>query len=115
MNVGALLHQLLLTPSCRFCSRGKTARVINYEEFQKALEELAPKRFKDKSKEEALESLFQLVAGKEPVNLGVTVSSPHHWRWQERGMGGKELGETKVLERGWLRYGTEKGHGEAWL
>uniref|UniRef100_A0A668UKR5 Tubulin polymerization-promoting protein family member 3 n=1 Tax=Oreochromis aureus TaxID=47969 RepID=A0A668UKR5_OREAU len=31
----------------------KTSRVINYEEFQKALEELAPKRFKGQSKEES--------------------------------------------------------------
>lgn len=56
------------------CCRGKTARVINYEEFKKALEELAPKRFKDKSKEEAYEAICQLVAGKEPINVGVTVS-----------------------------------------
>lgn len=55
--------------------RGKTARVINYEEFKKALEELAPKRFKDKSKEEAYEAICQLVAGKEPINVGVTVSA----------------------------------------
>uniref|UniRef100_A0A8C9FK23 Tubulin polymerization-promoting protein family member 3 n=1 Tax=Pavo cristatus TaxID=9049 RepID=A0A8C9FK23_PAVCR len=53
--------------------KGKTARVINYEEFKKALEELAPKRFKDKSKEEAYDAICQLVAGKEPINVGVTV------------------------------------------
>ncbi|XP_053127563.1 tubulin polymerization-promoting protein family member 3 isoform X2 [Hemicordylus capensis] len=59
--------------------KGKTARVINYEEFQKALEELAPKRFKDKGKEEAYQSLCQLVAGKEPANVGVTANySSHH-------------------------------------
>ncbi|NXN13364.1 TPPP3 protein, partial [Indicator maculatus] len=52
--------------------KGKTARVINYEEFKKALEELAPKRFKDKSKEEAYDAICQLVAGKEPINVGVT-------------------------------------------
>lgn len=57
-----------------FACRGKTARVINYEEFKKALEELAPKRFKDKSKDEAYEAICQLVAGKEPINVGVTVS-----------------------------------------
>uniref|UniRef100_A0A3P8YMU3 Tubulin polymerization-promoting protein family member 3 n=1 Tax=Esox lucius TaxID=8010 RepID=A0A3P8YMU3_ESOLU len=34
--------------------KAKTSRVITYEEFQKALEELAPKRFKGQSKEEAL-------------------------------------------------------------
>lgn len=55
--------------------RGKSARVINYEEFKKALEELATKRFKGKSKEEAFDAICQLVAGKEPANLGVTVSA----------------------------------------
>ncbi|XP_077166318.1 tubulin polymerization-promoting protein family member 3 [Paroedura picta] len=52
--------------------KGKTSRCINVEEFKKALEELAPKRFKDKGKEEAFDAICQLVAGKEPVNLGVT-------------------------------------------
>lgn len=60
--------------------RGKTARVINYEEFKKALEELAQKRFKDKSKEEAFEAICQLVAGKEPINVGVTVSASRRRR-----------------------------------
>ena len=55
--------------------RAKSARVINYEEFKKALEELAPKRFKGKSKEEAFDAICQLVAGKEPANVGVTVSA----------------------------------------
>ncbi|XP_068451476.1 tubulin polymerization-promoting protein family member 3 [Clinocottus analis] len=50
----------------------KTSRVITYEEFQKALLELAPKRFKGKSQEEALESINKLVEGKEPANAGVT-------------------------------------------
>jgi len=38
-----------------------------------ALQELAPKRFKGQSKEEALESIFKLVEGREPSNAGVTV------------------------------------------
>nr|XP_046254564.1 tubulin polymerization-promoting protein family member 3 isoform X2 [Scatophagus argus] len=50
----------------------KTSRIITYEEFLRALEELAPKRFKGQSKEEALESIFKLVEGKEPTNVGVT-------------------------------------------
>ncbi|XP_076003095.1 tubulin polymerization-promoting protein family member 3 [Genypterus blacodes] len=50
----------------------KTSRVITYEEFQKALEELALKKFKGQSKEEALQSLIKLVEGKEPTNVGVT-------------------------------------------
>ncbi|XP_051234165.1 tubulin polymerization-promoting protein family member 3 isoform X1 [Dicentrarchus labrax] len=50
----------------------KTSRVITYEEFRRALDELGPKRFKGQSKEEALESIFRLVEGKEPSNAGVT-------------------------------------------
>ncbi|KAK5909079.1 hypothetical protein CgunFtcFv8_017082 [Champsocephalus gunnari] len=50
----------------------KTSRVITYEQFQMALQELAPKRFKGQSKEEALESIFKLVEGCEPSNAGVT-------------------------------------------
>ncbi|KAM3625886.1 uncharacterized protein V6R79_019248 [Siganus canaliculatus] len=50
----------------------KASRVITYEEFVRALEDLAPKRFKGQSKEEALESIFKLVEGGEPANAGVT-------------------------------------------
>lgn len=46
---------------------------MTYDEFHKALEELAPKRFKGKSKEEALQSIFKLVEGRGPTNAGVTV------------------------------------------
>lgn len=35
--------------------RGKSVRVINYEEFKKVLEELVIKRFKGKSKEEVFD------------------------------------------------------------
>ncbi|KAM4631342.1 tubulin polymerization-promoting protein family member 3 [Polymixia lowei] len=52
--------------------KAKMSRVITYEEFQKALEDLAPKRFKGQSKEEAMQSIFMLVQGKEPTNAGVT-------------------------------------------
>ncbi|TNN29668.1 Tubulin polymerization-promoting protein family member 3 [Liparis tanakae] len=54
----------------------KASRVLTFEEFQRALEELAPKRFKGQSKEEALESMSQLVEGQEPTNAGVTVRPP---------------------------------------
>ncbi|XP_068181596.1 tubulin polymerization-promoting protein family member 3 [Antennarius striatus] len=50
----------------------KTSRVITYEEFVRALVDLAPKRFKGQSKEEAQESIFKLVEGGEPTNVGVT-------------------------------------------
>lgn len=55
--------------------RAKSARVITFEQFNQALTELAAKRFKGKSQEEALQQLYGLLVGKEPANLGVTVST----------------------------------------
>ncbi|KAF3687452.1 Tubulin polymerization-promoting protein family member 3 [Channa argus] len=52
--------------------KAKSARVFTFEQFNQALTELAPKRFKGKSKEEALQQLYGLIAGKEPANVGVT-------------------------------------------
>lgn len=64
--------------------RAKSARVITFEQFNQALTELAAKRFKGKSQEEALQQLYGLLVGKEPANLGVTVStSPHSLRPHE--------------------------------
>uniref|UniRef100_A0A8C8AMW6 Tubulin polymerization-promoting protein family member 3 n=1 Tax=Otus sunia TaxID=257818 RepID=A0A8C8AMW6_9STRI len=93
---------------------GKTARVINYEEFKKALEELAPKRFKDKSKEEAYEAICQLVAGKEPINVGVTkaktvgaverltdtskYTGSHKERFDESGKGKGKSGRENIVD-----------------
>ncbi|MGH0144731.1 UNVERIFIED_CONTAM: hypothetical protein FKN15_011415 [Acipenser sinensis] len=54
--------------------KAKTARVITFEEFKKALVELGLKRFKGKSEEEAVSSIYKLIEGKEPANVGVTVS-----------------------------------------
>lgn len=54
--------------------RAKTARVITFEQFNQALMELAPKRFKGLSKEEALQQLYGLIVGEKPANMGVTVS-----------------------------------------
>lgn len=59
--------------SILLCVRQKTARVLTFEDFQRALEALAPKRFKGQSEENALRSIFSLVEGKEPTNIGVTV------------------------------------------
>ena len=56
------------------CVRAKTARVITFEQFKQAMTELAPKRFKGKGQEEALQLVYGLIAGKEPTNVGVTVS-----------------------------------------
>ncbi|XP_028308050.1 tubulin polymerization-promoting protein family member 2 [Gouania willdenowi] len=52
--------------------KAKSARVITFEQFKQALTEFAPKRFKGKSKEEALQQMYSLIAGKEPANVGVT-------------------------------------------
>ncbi|XP_037018578.1 tubulin polymerization-promoting protein family member 3 isoform X1 [Artibeus jamaicensis] len=94
--------------------KGKSARVINYEEFKKALEELAPKRFKGKSKEEAFDAICQLVAGKEPANVGVTkaktggaverltdtskYTGSHKERFDESGKGKGIAGRQDILD-----------------
>ncbi|TFK00260.1 Tubulin polymerization-promoting protein family member 3 [Platysternon megacephalum] len=94
--------------------KGKTARVIGYEEFKKALEELAPKRFKGKSKEEAYEAICQLVAGKEPTNVGVTKATTggavdrltdttkytgsHKERFDESGKGKGKSGRENIVD-----------------
>lgn len=94
--------------------KGKTARVILYEEFNKALEELAPKKFKGKSKEEALEAMHQLIVGKEPVNIGVTktlnagavdrltdtskYTGSHKERFDDTGKGKGKSGREDIVE-----------------
>lgn len=67
-------HNKVCTISILF-GRAKSARVITFEQFNQALTELAAKRFKGKSQEEALQQLYGLLVGKEPANLGVTVST----------------------------------------
>ncbi|XP_023140052.1 tubulin polymerization-promoting protein family member 2 [Amphiprion ocellaris] len=52
--------------------KAKSARVITFEQFNQALTELAPKRFKGKNKDEALQQLYGLIIGREPTNVGVT-------------------------------------------
>ncbi|XP_051518815.1 tubulin polymerization-promoting protein family member 3-like [Myxocyprinus asiaticus] len=52
--------------------KAKTARVITFEQFTSAMSELASKRFKGKSQEEAVQLLYGLIAGKKPDNIGVT-------------------------------------------
>ncbi|XP_044058447.1 tubulin polymerization-promoting protein family member 3 [Siniperca chuatsi] len=92
----------------------KTSRVITYEEFRRALEELAPKRFKGQSKQEALESIFKLVEGREPTNIGVTkvaktatvdrltdasrYTGSHKERFDESGKGKGREGREELVE-----------------
>ncbi|XP_069460437.1 tubulin polymerization-promoting protein family member 3-like [Ambystoma mexicanum] len=94
--------------------KAKTARVINYEEFKKALEELASKKYKGKSQEEAFEAICQLIAGKEPTNVGVTKATStkaverltdpskytgsHKERFDETGKGKGKSGRETVVE-----------------
>ncbi|XP_008057243.1 tubulin polymerization-promoting protein [Carlito syrichta] len=58
--------------------KGKSCRTITFEQFKEALEELAKKRFKDKSDEEAIREVHRLIEGKAPIISGVTkaISSP---------------------------------------
>ncbi|XP_078139740.1 tubulin polymerization-promoting protein family member 3 [Centroberyx gerrardi] len=94
--------------------KAKTSRVITYEEFQKALEDLAPKRFKGQSKEEAVQSIFKLVEGKEPTNAGVTkvaktaavdrltdtskYTGSHKERFDQSGRGRGRSGREEIVE-----------------
>ncbi|XP_078100519.1 tubulin polymerization-promoting protein family member 3 [Sander vitreus] len=97
----------------------KTSRVITFEEFQRALEDLAPKRFKGQSKEAALESIFKLVDGRGPSNVGVTkvakvaaldrltdasrYTGSHRERFDESGRGkGREGREDTVENTGYV-------------
>uniref|UniRef100_A0A8C6ME09 Tubulin polymerization promoting protein n=1 Tax=Nothobranchius furzeri TaxID=105023 RepID=A0A8C6ME09_NOTFU len=51
----------------------KSCRTITYDEFRAALGELARKKYKDKTGEEAEAEVFKLIEGKAPVIAGVTV------------------------------------------
>lgn len=53
--------------------RKKSCRNITYDEFKTALTELARKKYKEKSGDEAEAEIFKLVEGKSPVISGVTV------------------------------------------
>ncbi|XP_037553672.1 tubulin polymerization-promoting protein family member 3 [Nematolebias whitei] len=92
----------------------RTARVITYEEFEEALKQLAPKKFKGQSKEEALQSIYKLVEGREPSNVGVTKVSKtaavdrltdtsrytgsHKERFDESGRGKGREGREEIVE-----------------
>ncbi|OCT82241.1 tubulin polymerization-promoting protein family member 3-like [Xenopus laevis] len=94
--------------------KAKSARVITFEEFRKALEELSAKRFKGKSKEEAYDAICKLVAGKEPVSAGITKTAAlgavdrltdtskytgsHKERFDETGKGKGKSGRETIVE-----------------
>lgn len=92
--------------------KAKTARVITFEQFIQAMTELAPKRFKGKGQEEALQLLYGLIAGKEPSNVGVTkvakaaavdrltdsskYTGSHKERFDESGKGKGKVGREDI-------------------
>ncbi|TSK20184.1 Tubulin polymerization-promoting protein [Bagarius yarrelli] len=94
--------------------KNKSARTITYNQFKEALSELARKRFKDKTGEEAAEEVFKLVEGKSPVIAGVTkaVASPtvsrltdtskftgsHKQRFDEAGRGKGKAGRVDMVD-----------------
>ncbi|RXM33537.1 Tubulin polymerization-promoting protein family member 3 [Acipenser ruthenus] len=94
--------------------KAKTARVITFEEFKKALVELGLKRFKGKSEEEAVSSIYKLIEGKEPANVGVTkitkkggvdrltdaskYTGSHKERFDESGKGKGKGGREDLVE-----------------
>lgn len=106
--------------------KAKTARVITFEQFKQALAELAPKRFKGKSQEEALQQMYSLIAGKEPANVGVTKTAKagavdrltdtskytgaHKERFDESGKGKGKAGREDIADSsGYV--GAYKGSG----
>ncbi|KAF6721024.1 Tubulin polymerization-promoting protein family member 3 [Oryzias melastigma] len=92
----------------------KTARVITYEEFQQALQELAFKRFRDQSQDDAFQSICKLVEGQGPANVGVTKAAKiaavdrltdtsrytgsHKERFDESGRGKGREGREEIVE-----------------
>lgn len=92
----------------------KSCRTITYDEFKVALGELARKKYKEKSGEDAEAEVFKLIEGKTPVIAGVTraVASPtvsrltdttkftgsHKERFDDTGRGKGKAGRVDVVD-----------------
>ncbi|XP_048880954.1 tubulin polymerization-promoting protein isoform X1 [Brienomyrus brachyistius] len=92
----------------------KSCRSITFEQFKEALMELATKRFKEKSAEDAAEEVFKMIEGKSPVISGVTkaVASPtvsrltdttkftgsHKERFDQTGRGKGKAGRVDMVD-----------------
>uniref|UniRef100_H3DM30 Tubulin polymerization promoting protein n=1 Tax=Tetraodon nigroviridis TaxID=99883 RepID=H3DM30_TETNG len=92
----------------------KSCRNITYDEFKTALAELARKKYKEKSGEEAEAEIFKLVEGKSPIISGVTraVASPtvsrltdttkftgsHKERFDSTGRGKGKAGREDIVD-----------------
>uniref|UniRef100_A0A671WCD2 Tubulin polymerization promoting protein n=1 Tax=Sparus aurata TaxID=8175 RepID=A0A671WCD2_SPAAU len=80
----------------------KSARNITYDEFKTALAELARKKYKDKTGEEAEAEVFKLIEGKAPVIAGVTDTSKftgsHKERFDPTGRGKGKAGREDIVD-----------------
>ncbi|XP_022064024.1 tubulin polymerization-promoting protein isoform X1 [Acanthochromis polyacanthus] len=92
----------------------KSCRTITFDEFKMALGELARKKYKEKSGEEAEAEVFKLIEGKAPIIAGVTraVASPtvsrltdttkftgsHKERFDDTGRGKGKAGRVDVVD-----------------
>uniref|UniRef100_A0A673JWJ8 Tubulin polymerization promoting protein n=1 Tax=Sinocyclocheilus rhinocerous TaxID=307959 RepID=A0A673JWJ8_9TELE len=92
-----------------------TCKHLGLDQFKEALEELARKRFRDKSSEDAAQEVYRMIEGKSPVIAGVTVktvASPtvsrltdttkftgsHKERFDETGRGKGKAGRVEVVD-----------------
>ncbi|KAJ8354372.1 hypothetical protein SKAU_G00219390 [Synaphobranchus kaupii] len=94
--------------------KNKSCRTITFDQFKEALGELATKRFKEKTGEEAAEEVFKMVEGKSPIISGVTraVASPtvsrltdttkftgsHKERFDKTGRGKGKAGRVELVD-----------------
>ncbi|KAK0134564.1 Tubulin polymerization-promoting protein [Merluccius polli] len=92
----------------------KSCRNITFDEFKAALGELAKKKYKEKTAEEAEAEVFKLIEGKAPIISGVTraVASPtvsrltdttkftgsHKERFDNSGRGKGKAGRVDVVD-----------------
>uniref|UniRef100_A0A7N9AP20 Tubulin polymerization promoting protein n=1 Tax=Mastacembelus armatus TaxID=205130 RepID=A0A7N9AP20_9TELE len=92
----------------------KSCRTITFDEFKAALGELARKKYKDKTGEEAEAEVFKLIEGKAPIIAGVTVTvaSPtvsrltdttkftgsHKERFDDTGRGKGKAGRVDIVD-----------------
>ncbi|XP_077437792.1 tubulin polymerization-promoting protein family member 3 [Vanacampus margaritifer] len=92
----------------------KSARVITFNEFMQALQELAPRRFKGKTREEAIMAIYQMAESGEPSKFGVTktvkagavgrltdtslYTGAHKERFDESGRGRGREGREDIVE-----------------
>ncbi|XP_038125360.1 tubulin polymerization-promoting protein isoform X1 [Cyprinodon tularosa] len=92
----------------------KSCRTITFDEFKVALGELARKKYKEKSGEDAEAEVFKLIEGKGPIIAGVTraVASPtvsrltdttkftgsHKERFDETGRGKGKAGRVDIVD-----------------